>query len=221
VHTFFATTLFGRQYLNPTLYDKDTGGDSISLNEWHMLVLTDSETRGKNYVNLVGYNNEIGDFYVPIFTILQFIFYMGWLHVAKSIINPFGDDDEDIELNYIVDRNLQLSYIMVEDDPAAGEAAEEDPYTEHGGIPPAIQFCENYEAHNMPTDIILKAMQTTMEDIGKLPIVTQMRRRLNRNKNKENIEEKQAAKHISHGSENSTFQFEDEEDVENNRNSRD
>lgn len=180
------------------------------------------------------------------------------LNGSQSIINPFGDDDEDIELNYIVDRNLQLSYIMVEDDPAAGEAAEEDPYTEHGGIPPAIQFCENYEAHNMPTDIILKAsivislnkatklnqtnqpttdlnakcinfnhwlryqaMQTTMEDIGKLPIVTQMRRRLNRNKNKENIEEKQAAKHISHGSENSTFQFEDEEDVENNRNSRD
>ena len=87
VHTFFATTLFGRQYLNPTLYDKDTGEDSISLNEWQTLVLTDSEARGKNYVNLVGYDNENGDFYVPIFTILQFIFYMGWLHVAKATFN--------------------------------------------------------------------------------------------------------------------------------------
>ncbi|KAA0202322.1 hypothetical protein HAZT_HAZT010600 [Hyalella azteca] len=47
------------------------------------------------------------DMYVPTFTILQFFFYMGWLKVAESLINPFGEDDDDFDTNYLVDRNVQ------------------------------------------------------------------------------------------------------------------
>jgi len=34
----------------------------------------------------------------PFLTILQFFFYMGWLKVAESLINPFGEDDDDFEV---------------------------------------------------------------------------------------------------------------------------
>ena len=50
------------------------------------------------------------DLYIPIFTVLQFFFYMGLLKVAEQLINPFGDDDEDFELNWLIDRHVKVKF---------------------------------------------------------------------------------------------------------------
>lgn len=52
------------------------------------------------------------DLYFPVFTTLEFFFYIGWLKVAESMINPFGDDDDDFEVNWMVDRNLQVFEVV-------------------------------------------------------------------------------------------------------------
>lgn len=84
VYSFFLTTVMGRQWL-----DKPTSPNS-----------TKQESNPANY-------NYI-DLYFPVFTTLQFFFYMGWLKVAETLINPFGEDDDDFEVNWIIDRNVQV-----------------------------------------------------------------------------------------------------------------
>lgn len=51
------------------------------------------------------YKGEPGgtnDIFFPVFTLLRFIFSIGWLKVAEYLSKPFGDDDDDIDLcNYL------------------------------------------------------------------------------------------------------------------------
>ncbi|CAK9298061.1 unnamed protein product [Gordionus sp. m RMFG-2023] len=54
------------------------------------------------------------DVYFPIFTFLQFFFYMGWFKVAEELMNPFGEDEDDFDVNWIIDRNLQISFLIVD-----------------------------------------------------------------------------------------------------------
>ena len=87
VYSYFAAALFGRQTLD----------------------ISDGKT-------IIGYKNIGGIFnIVPLYLTLEFLFFVGWLKVAEVLINPYGEDDDDFETNYMIDRNLQICYLFVDE----------------------------------------------------------------------------------------------------------
>ncbi|CAJ0931320.1 unnamed protein product, partial [Mesorhabditis belari] len=53
---------------------------------------------------------------VPFFmTALQFVFFVGWMKVAESLMNPLGEDDDDFECNFLIDRNLAMGMVIVDE----------------------------------------------------------------------------------------------------------
>ncbi|KAL3986395.1 Bestrophin RFP-TM chloride channel family protein [Acanthocheilonema viteae] len=70
------------------------------------------------------------DVFFPFMSVLQFIFYMGWLKVAEVILNPFGEDDDDFECNFLLDKNLAVGLMIVDLGYNQPPAIEKDPFWE-------------------------------------------------------------------------------------------
>ena len=64
----------------------------------------------------VEYQGDELDLYYPIYMTVKFLFYFGWLKVAQTLYNPFGEDDEDFQLNDLIERHLKVALKIVEDD---------------------------------------------------------------------------------------------------------
>ena len=94
VFLYFFAGLFGRQYLIP--------------NERHLDRTTFPNLTGMTFVSTGIFKPHTPDFYIPYFTLFEIFCYCGWIKVAETLLNPFGDDDEDFNLSYLIDRNLQV-----------------------------------------------------------------------------------------------------------------
>ncbi|CAI2298176.1 unnamed protein product [Caenorhabditis sp. 36 PRJEB53466] len=54
------------------------------------------------------------DQYFPLLTVFQFIFFMGWMKVAEGLLNPLGEDDDDFECNFLIDKNIATGMAIVD-----------------------------------------------------------------------------------------------------------
>jgi len=52
--------------------------------------------------------------YYPFFMTMKFLFYFGWLRVAESLYNPFGEDDDDFPLEELLNRHAKVAMRIVD-----------------------------------------------------------------------------------------------------------
>ncbi|EAT45610.1 AAEL003145-PA [Aedes aegypti] len=121
--------------------------------------------------NVTGVVTRI-DQYFPIFTTLQFFFYMGWLKVAESLINPFGEDDDDFEVNWMIDRNVQVSYLIVDEMHHEHPTLVKDQYWEEGfpaELPHTVASAEIKEEPPAPSTDNITVNRKQAEVISVVP----------------------------------------------------
>jgi bestrophin-2 len=96
IYTYLFSNLFGHQYLEP----RDSGDKMF-------------EELGVGFSPSGPLASHTPVVYIPIYTIIEFIAYLGWIKVAETLLNPWGDDDEDFQVNYLIDRNFQVCHSSI------------------------------------------------------------------------------------------------------------
>ncbi|MCL4157535.1 UNVERIFIED_CONTAM: hypothetical protein GTU68_046749 [Idotea baltica] len=81
----------------------------VTIAVWSFFLAT---LMGRQFLDpKMNYEHHILDYVVPLFTYFEFLFYVGWLKVAETLVNPFGEDDDDFEINFVIERNFQVMYL--------------------------------------------------------------------------------------------------------------
>ncbi|KAL3078692.1 hypothetical protein niasHT_034842 [Heterodera trifolii] len=90
------------------------------------------------------------EYYFPLMTFLQLMCYMGWLKMAESLLNPLGEDDEDFESGYIIDRNLAVGMTMVDEFYGQLPTQKPDKFGKEGEVPSAYtELARNESQHQL------------------------------------------------------------------------
>ncbi|CAH8591501.1 unnamed protein product [Schistosoma turkestanicum] len=116
VYIYFAMTIFGHQFIDAPLIlsplsTNSSNFTSTNSNNDSNSILNNS-VNDTNIIHGISFPKVVPN--IPVFTILSFIFYNGWLKVAESLVSPFGLDDDDFEVVPLLERNLNTSLYFVD-----------------------------------------------------------------------------------------------------------
>ena len=93
--TYFGACLFSRQFLIPPegAVDKDSFPD-VTIFPY-----------GK-----APFDHHTPGYYIPVFTMIELVCYMGWIKVAESVLNPFGGRYQNMGYPLLLTYKLYYDY---------------------------------------------------------------------------------------------------------------
>ncbi|VDO56093.1 unnamed protein product [Haemonchus placei] len=75
-------------------------------------------------------NRDDIEFYVPFMTLLEYTFLVGWMKVAEGLLNPLGEDDDDFECSFVIDKNITTGFYIVDNEYGACPDLTPDRFTD-------------------------------------------------------------------------------------------
>lgn len=136
---YFSINIFARQFLQPPT-DSLRGEDDLAQFMFGNATIEYSSVTPFDTPNI----------YIPFFYFVEFTCMFGWLKVAETMLNPFGEDDADFDCNYLIDRNLSISYLIVDE---AEEDLDIQPDPFLGGLPMTSSQQSNNQLPSSPDAI--------------------------------------------------------------------
>uniref|UniRef100_A0A915AEA8 Bestrophin homolog n=2 Tax=Parascaris univalens TaxID=6257 RepID=A0A915AEA8_PARUN len=81
-------------------------------------------------------NKSTIDLTLPFMTMMEFLILVGWMKVAEGLLNPFGEDDDDFECNFLLDKNLATALCIVDDASNDAPRLEKDRFWQSDEVEP-------------------------------------------------------------------------------------
>ena len=112
-YTLIGCLVIGSQYIQPLSEKKCC---AIVGERWNSEAISYECGKDENY-GPYPYPSRFHHNAGVIFHLVQSLCYLGWVTVAKIMLNPFGEDPENFDTSYMVNRNLQTSLQIVDGNP--------------------------------------------------------------------------------------------------------
>lgn len=89
----------------------------------------------RQYIRVPNKDFEMSQLFLrPLITIIEFICIVGWMKVAEALLNPLGEDDDDFESNYLIDKNIFTGMRIVDNFDQSPEMTQ-DNFSDPGAMP--------------------------------------------------------------------------------------
>jgi hypothetical protein len=79
-----------------------------------------------------------------------------WSLVAETMLNPFGEDDDDFEVNWLIDRNISVSLQIVDQIGSTFPVLTKDLFWDLNshGVPQGLPYTKEAEKYKTETHIV-------------------------------------------------------------------
>ncbi|CAB3405841.1 unnamed protein product [Caenorhabditis bovis] len=110
----------------------------------------------------------------PIITIIEFICLVGWMKVAEALLNPLGEDDDDFECNYLIDKNI-FTGMKIVDEFNVSPPTIYDSFSDPDAVPIYSVDCQKHQnLGELVGSVSNVTLAKTDEDIPMVPVAPRM-----------------------------------------------